>query len=233
MGFGLMFIGYFFAYLISLVIVPKILGYLIMVWATVKLSAFDLKFKRCLPALGGLVIVSGYGLLKDIFKYLSIESSLFGGVIPNVISLVEEALVLIFHALLMLAIANIAKDIGLEKIRFRAMRNLLIIAVAEAAYTVMTFLPKNETTQSIFLGAVILRFIWIALDLILLVSCYRMICEEGDEDMPDKEINIPIIKQMESTMRKRDKNAFDSGISLANKRMDKIERKRRKKEGKK
>ena len=42
MGFGLMFVGYFFTYLISLVWVPKILGYAVMTWAVSKLSAFDI-----------------------------------------------------------------------------------------------------------------------------------------------------------------------------------------------
>ena len=62
MGFGLMFVGYFFTYIISLVLVPKILGYVIMTWATVKLSEFDIKFKRCLPVLGGLLLISAFSL---------------------------------------------------------------------------------------------------------------------------------------------------------------------------
>ena len=105
---------------------------------------------------------------------------------------------------------------------------MLVIFIAEIAYTVMIFLPKNETVQAIFLGVVILRFIWIFLDLILLASCYRQICEEGDESMPDKEINLPVIKQMESIMRRRDKNAFDSGIKWTeNRRAKKEKRKKR------
>ena len=228
MGFGLMFVGYFFAYLISLVFVPKILGYAIMVWATVKLSAFDLKFKKCLPVLGGLILVSAYSLAGDIFRYLSMDVALFNGVVPNVIAVIEEVLVLAFHAFLMLAIASIAKDTGLEKIRFTAIRNLLIIGIAEVAYTIMIFLPKNESIQAVFFGVILLRFIWIFFDLFLLVSCYRMICEEGDENMPEKEINVPIIKQMESTLRRRDKNAFDSGIKWTeNRRMKKEKRKKR------
>ena len=221
MGFGLMFVGYFFTYLISLVFVPKILGYVIMTWAAVKLSAFDIKFKRCLPVLLVLILVSTYSLTGDILRYLNVEMPLFVGLVPNIISIIEELLILVFHVYLMLAIASIAKDIGLEKIRFSAIRNLLIIFVAEAAYTIMTFLPKNDAIQAIFLGAVILRFIWIFLDLVLLASCYRQICEEGDESMPEKEINIPIIKQMEESMRRRDKNAFDLGLKWTEKRKTK------------
>ena len=231
MGFGLMFVGYFFTYLISLALVPKILGYAIMTWATVKLSAFDIKFKKCLPVLGGLILVSTYILAGDILKYLSLDLAVFDGMFLTVVSLAEEALVVAFHVFLMLAVADIAKNTGLEKIRFKAMRNLLVICVAELAYTVFSFLPTNETLQTIFSIVVILRFVWIFLDLVLLASCYRLICEAGDEEMPEKEIKIPVIKQMEEIMRRRDKNAFDSGKNWAKKRLGKKE-KRKKREQK-
>ena len=227
MGFGLMFVGYFFTYLISLVIVPKILGYVIMTWATIKLSAFDVKFKKCLPILGGLIVVSAYILAGDILKYFSIDNALFNGIFLTVVSLTEEALVVAFHAFLMLAITNIAKDTGLEKIRLRAMRNLLIFCVAEFAYTGFSFLPNNEMLGAVFSIIVILRFIWIFLNLILLASCYRLICEAGDESMPDKEVNIPIIKQMEEIMRRRDKNAFDAGKNWSEKRQSKKEKRKK------
>ena len=228
MGFGLMFVGYFFTYLISLVFVPRILGYAIMLWATVKLSAFDIKFKRCLPVLGGLFLISAYVLSGDIVKHFNLEASLFNDTVLNIVSTAEELLVILFHVFLMLAIGSIAKDTGLDKIRFRAMRNLLLIMIAELTYTVIIFLPKNKVVQTVFAITVILRFIWIFLDLILLASCYRLICEEGDESMPEKEINVPIIKQMESVMRRRDKNAFDSGKRWSEKRQNKKEKRKKK-----
>ena len=89
----------------------------------------------------------------------------------------------------------------------------------------MLVLPKSETTQVVFWVAIGLRLMWIVLNLVLLVSCYRMICDESDVDMPDREINIPIIKQMEKIMRKRDKNAFDSGIKWSEKRKNKKDKK--------
>lgn len=228
MGFGLMFVGYFFTYIISLVLVPKILGYVLMMCATVKLSAFDIKFKRCIPMLGGLFLISAYTLLSDIFGWLNIGASLFNNTVLNVVSVAEEALVVAFHIFLMFAIGSIAIDTGLEKIRFRAMRNLLLICVAEVLYVVVALLPVSDIIQAATFVVVMLRFIWIVLDLILLASCYRMICEAGDEDMPEKDVNIPVIKQMETIMRKRDKNAFDSGKKWTEKRREKKEKRKKK-----
>ena len=228
MGFGLMFVGYFFTYIISLVLVPKILGYVLMMCATVKLSAFDIKFKRCIPVLGGLFLISSYTLLGDILGWLNIGSSLFNNSVLNVVSVAEEVLVVAFHIFLMFAIGSIAIDTGLEKIRFRAIRNLLLICVAEVLYVVVALLPVSDIFQAATFVVVMLRFIWIVLDLILLASCYRMICEAGDEDMPEKDVSIPVIKQMETIMRKRDKNAFDSGKKWTEKRREKKEKRQKK-----
>ena len=230
MGFGLMFVGYFFAYLISLVFVPEIVGYAIMIWAAVKLSSFDLKFKRCLPVLGGLCLVSAYSFAGDVLAYFKIGTPFFNNTALSVASAAQEALVLAFNILLLIAVGSIAKDTGIDKIRFRAMRNLLLVVLSQVSYMIVIFLPQggeNEIIKTVFAVTLMLRFIWIFLNLMLLASCYRMICEEGDEGMPEKEINIPVIKQMESVMRRRDKNAFDSGKNWAEKRQSKKEKRKK------
>ena len=79
-----------------------------------------------------------------------------------------------------------------------------------------------------FWVAIALRLIWIVLDLVLFASCYRLICDESDVDMPDREVNIPAFKQMENVMRRRDKNAFDSGRMLSEKRFSKKQNKKKK-----
>ena len=225
MGFGLMFVGYFFVYVMSYVFIPKLLGYLIMLVASVKLSAYELKFKPCVPILGFMSVISAYALTENILDHFGVVPPMFGEGILNVVSTAEEILTIAFHAFLMLAINSIARSTGLDKLCFRAMRNLLLIGIAEMTYLIVLLLPKNNFVQYVFFAAVILRFIWIVLDLLLLVSCYRMICEEGDESMPDKEIKIPIIKQMEAIMRRRDKNAFDSALKWSEKIKNKKENK--------
>jgi hypothetical protein len=199
-----------------------------MLAGVVKLSEYELRFKRCIPTLGAMCLSSGYMLLRDIFEYFSIESSLFGEGVLNVVSTVDEAITVLFHVLVLIAITAIAKSTGIDKICFKAMRNLLIVGVAEVTYFVVLAFPNSEIRQIIFWIALCLRLIWIVLDLMLLASCYRMICDESDADMPDKEINIPVIKQMEDIMRRRDKNAFDSGKLWSAKRRAKKESKNKK-----
>ena len=230
MGFGLLFVGYFVSYVMSYVFIPKLLGCLIMLAGIVKLSEYELEFKKCVPALGAMSIASAYMLARSIFEYFGIESAAFGELAVNIVSVAEELLGFVFHIFLLRAINKIAKDTGLDKLCFRAMRNLIVVAVAQVAYVSLSLVPKSAegVTQVLFWVALGLRLIWIVLDLSLLVSCYRMICDESDADMPDREVSIPVIRQMENVMRKRDKNAFDSGKLLNEKRWAKKQSKKKK-----
>ena len=226
MGFGLLFIGYFFVYVISIVpFIPKLVGYFIMLVATLKLSDYEVRFKRCIPVLGALGLVSAFLFAKDIFELANIQAYVFNDTITNIISVAEEVLTLLMNALLLISVKAIAESTELDKLSFRSTRNLFVIFIAEAVYLVALFLPDGDAKKTIFMIALGLRVIWIILNLVLIVSCYRMICEEGDEDMPEKEMNIPILKQMEATLNKRNQNAFDAGRNLYNKRKSKKEKK--------
>ena len=230
MGFGLLFIGYFVAYVMSYVFIPKLLGCLIMMAGIIKLSEYELGFKKCIPTLGVMSVASAYMLARSAFEYFAIDSAIFNELAVNVVSVGEELVGCLFHVFLLLAVSKIAKDTDLDSVSFRAVRNLIVVFAAEAAYLLVAFLPKSSetVTEVLFWIALALKFIWIVLDLVLLASCYRLICDESDVDMPDREVNVPVIKQMENIMRRRDKNAFDSGRMLSEKRFSKKENKKKK-----
>ena len=153
---------------------------------------------------------------------------MFNEVVLNIVSTVDEAIAVVFHIFVLIAITAIAKSTGLEKICFKAMRNLLIVCAAEVVYFAALIIPgESSLKQIVFWIALCLRLMWIVLDLMLFASCYRFICDESDADMPDKDINIPLIKQMEDIMRRRDKNAFDSGRNFSEKRRAKKESKKK------
>lgn len=230
MGFGLLFIGYFVAYVMSYVFIPKLFGCLVMLVGVIKLSEYELGFKKCIPILGVMSAASTYMLVRNVFEYFKIDSAIFNELAVNIVSVGEELVGFLFHIFLLIAISKIAKDTGLENVSFRAMRNLIVVAAAEVAYLLMSFLPKDSSvvTEVLFWVALALRLIWVVLNLVLLASCYRLICDESDVDMPDREINVPVFKQMENVMRRRDKNAFDSGRMLSEKRFSKKQNKKKK-----
>ena len=230
MGFGLLFVGYFMAYVMSLVIIPGIIGYLLMTWANVKLSQYDLYFKRCIPILGFLCLVSTYSLIGDIFSYMSIESAFFSDGARAVVQTVEKVLSFTYQVSLMLAVRHIAIDTELPNLAYKAFRNLSVGALSMVVYLIAWFLPNNDFVKILTMSAFILEIVWIVLTLVLIASCYRLICDESDLDMPVRDVNIPIIGKMEEIMRKRDQNAYNAAKDMAEKRRRKKEARRNKKQ---
>lgn len=226
MGFGLMLIGYLAAYVMSYAFVPKIIGYALMIWGTCKLMEYDLKFKRCLWPLLSAGVLSVYDLAEDICKSAGVESAIFSKGIVNAVNYADLLLSVCFIVFLMIAITSIANATELPKLSFRAMRNILILLLGEVLYVVALCLPAGQVANGIAYFALIVRALRIVLDLMLLFACLRMICQEGDQDMPERESNIPIIRKMEAVLSKRDKDAFDSGIKYSNVRRAKKERKK-------
>lgn len=230
MGFGLLLIGYLAANVMSYSFVPKIVGYALMMWGCVKLSDYDVKFRRCLIAAALAVIPTVYLDANKICKLLNISTDLFSKGLVNSIGLVETVLSLGFGVMLMIAIISIAKSTELDKLAFRAARNIVIMTLGEVIYIVALCLPEGNVRNVMGNCAFIIRALFVLLNLLLIFACYRMICNEGDEDMPAKEVNIPIIRKMEEVLNKRDKDAFESAKNISEKHHEK---KRRKKERRK
>ena len=85
MGFGLLFVGYFISYVMSYVFIPKLLGCLIMLAGVIKLSEYELKFKKCVPALCAMSVASAYMLVRSALESFSIESVIFNELAVNIV----------------------------------------------------------------------------------------------------------------------------------------------------
>lgn len=218
MGFGLLFIGYVFANVMSVTFVPKIIGYAIMLWGIIRLSDYEVEFKKCNLPLILAGTASIYPYLSDLFtKYLKIDVGIFPTSVVRGVSILEILLSVWFLTFLMLAVSSLAIQVDLKKISFRALRNIVVLLIGELLYVAAFCIPAGQVANVMAYIALFVRILRVILDVSLLFSCYRLICQEGDEDMPQKEIRIPIIKQMEEIMNKRDKNAFDSGKDFSEK----------------
>ena len=130
--------------------------------------------------------------------------------------------------MLMTAIISIAKATELDKLAFRAARNIVIMTLGELVYVIAFFLPESGVRNGMAYCALIIRALHILLDLMLIFACYRMICNEGDEDMPVKEVKIPVLRKMEEVLNKRDKDAFESARNISERRAEKKNKRKNK-----
>ena len=209
--------------------VPKFIGYAIMMWGCLKLSDYEKKFSRCLYIALPAVVLSVYFDAKKICDLFGISTNLFSSGAVTVVTVAETALSCGFCVLLMLAIISIAKETEVNKLAFKAARNMVILILGELVYAVSICLPKGNVAIGMAYVALALRILRVVLDLMLIFACYRMICQEGDEDMPAKEIKNPVFRKMEEVLNKRDTNAFESAQGLKRKKPPKKQNNKSKK----
>lgn len=221
MGFGLTFIGYFIAYVVSMVFpFAKIVGYAFMIWGCIKLSEYNTRFRHCLLPLGFLGLAGLYSLVGYAYEAFGLTSVLFAAKTLSIVSNLIEALDVSFHACLLIAVCSIAKETELPKMAYKAMRNLLVVIVAELAYFVALFIPAGKVASIASYIVVLLRILWVALNTVLLANCYKMICPEGEEDMPVKESSITIIRKMDEVINKREDEAKQAAENLVRRRRE-------------
>lgn len=200
MGFGLLFIGYFF--MLSLPVggidlLPDFIGCLIMLAGLKTLvshcpgnrgfqyAGFTLYPLTVLSiAILGCQLAASSGMLSD-----SLRAYLY---VP--LTVVYTIAVGVFHALLFSGIYVLSREVGLPKLSNRARRMLVLTAL----YYICELLAALGITNLIADGAqspdVVLSYInlviyvmgslWLILSWALILTCYMRICLEGDEDMP-------------------------------------------------
>ena len=229
MGFGLLFLGYFIAYFMSLALPLKIVGCLLMIWAVMKLSEYNQRFRLCLAPLGILCVFSVYAIICFVSKSLQLQSVICSDSVYKVVSNLGEVVDIAYHTCLLTAVCAIAKETELPKIAFCSMRNLLIVCVGGVLYYVNLFIPVGDIIKPIGFISAVIRLLWIVLNCILIANCYRLICPEGDEDMPVKESKIGIIRKMDAVINKREENAMQAGRDLSEKRVERKKRRKNKK----
>ncbi len=224
MGFGILFLGYFITYIMALNTFGaffRFAGYLVMAYAAKKLSEYNSAFIWSIYASSLLAIMSVLRIITDFTQIIPI------GII-DILVYVEAAVVLVYHVVLLLAIRAIAKETETEKIQGNSIRNLFFIALYYLLY-VLSMLPtpfKESYQKNMGLPILLLNFAWIILDLVLILSCYSSICDEGDVDMERKPSKFAFVNKLRAELDAKQARARESALKY---KAEKAERKRKKK----
>ncbi len=207
MGFGLLFIGYFFMIFFpidSVGILPNlaVIGCPFMLFGLKRLTHFcpDCKgFTVAKYALIPLSVLSTAIIALDIAKAdteLSLNMTLY---FTEPLSIASELALCIYSIFLFLGIYRLAHDVELPKLAAAAVRRITVLGIygiTSTFYGVCSIIlsassvEANAFTAAVFyigLVALLLEYLCIFLNLALLFSAYAKICLEGDEDMPYRE----------------------------------------------
>ena len=240
MGFGLIFIGYLLTFLLSLAggygCYPALIGCLVLLYAQTKLTEYEESFKYSFFATVPMLICAVFSASASLAELMgtTLPGFLGSDVTETVVRYADTAFKLVFHTLLLLAIAGIAKNTGLDKIKRASYRNLAVYGVYFALASVAAMLPVGlEIAPYLFIAQFALYLICVALNASTLFSCYMYICDEGDQDMKAKPSRFESVNRWREEFDRREEKARRASLEYRAERMAKQEEKLKKKNEKK
>lgn len=166
---------------------PLVLAYALILIALTKLGKYIKKIRYAAFCSMGLLAISVAKLAYQVGSLVT-EAS---GVIINVITVTEMVLTLPFYFFMLIGFAELAEQVELPRLSDKCKRNFGVVCLF-FAFTVFFILYNynvipyiNGVTKGAALAIQqVLGYIMRFMNLFLIASCYRLICLEGDEDMP-------------------------------------------------
>lgn len=212
MGFGILFIGYFMAMLMSINAIGsviRLLGYALVLVATRKLSKYHRAFDAVSLATALMMAVSLLLVVYDassfLYEQVIVDTQLLPPVFRTVVGYIEMALTFVFSAVLLWAIRLIAIQTDVHKIAVSAVRNFVFICVYYVLSLIglLPFAFAQKYAAIVGAPVLILYFVWIILNLVLIYSCYARICDEDDVDMEQKPSRFEFVNNMRRESERR------------------------------
>ncbi len=234
MGFGLLFIGYFVATLMSINTVGpfiRVIGYGIICVAAAKLNNYNRYFRLVQIASVIMILVSlllSASTVTDfLYNELLISKNIFGSLYKTVIGHIEAVLSFFFGSVMLYAIRSIALETEDTKVAINSIRNFVFMCLYMALY-VVTCLPFAYTNY-FGVPTLLAQFTCIILNLILLFMCYTRICDESDVDMKRKPSRFAFVNKMRAELDKREQQAIESQARYNEEKRQKKEARRKNK----
>ena len=194
MGFGLLLIGYFIAYVIPVVeqlALAMPLGYVVVLTALTLLAPYAKGFLLTRNVTFAALPVSLYYAVTGTASWgtFTLPAWLTGPALSTAAEWYYFLFVLAFHVCLLRTLATFTGEMGLPALQAAAWRNLLIVVIYLALFLLLSLLlPLFSDYGGLFvLPLTLLRLVFVFLDIYLFFRCYRLILPEGsDAVMPDK-----------------------------------------------
>lgn len=212
MGFGLLFIGYFIAFLTSVNnygFAFRIVGYAIMFSAIGKLSEYKHKLSRTTIPLFLLAVCALFDAGKTLAELLTIKMALFSETNALWVSLASVLLSVAFQTLLLLGIREIGKDAEADGIPTRAVWCTVIVwivGILEVALSALGTVPaigESNGFRILTLLAALARILYPVAILAFLFSCYAKICAPEDTDMAPRPSRFAFVNRLREEREKK------------------------------
>ena len=207
MGFGLLFFGYFAAFLMSFNSFGSIfalIGYYVMFIALQKLSEYTHSITYCIPSLIALFFCAVTDATNLIFKSLDLAQPFSGTVISYAISLLSLTSSLIFHIFLLTAISELGRDTELPEVIALTKTNIAAVSAYFILNVVVFILNLFKLNFPLLIVVtLLLRIAYPVFVLALIYKCFSKICAPDDVDMPIKPSRFKFINDIRERQQKK------------------------------
>ena len=212
MGFGLLFIGYFIAFLMSVNnygFAFQIVGYAIMFSAIGKLSEYKHKLSTTTVPLFLLSLCALYDAGNLLASLTNLRLALFSEDNRFWISILAVVISTVFQVLLLSGIREIGRDAGAEGIPGRAVWSILVVCLVgvwKLALSLMSTLPDIDASKAfrlLTLGAALVSLLYPVVILAFLYSCYAKICAPDDIEMEARPSRFAFVNRWREEREKR------------------------------
>ncbi len=212
MGWGILFIGYFLAFFVSVPPLPLI-GLALVAWALHSLADYRPGFMNAawwLIPLGVPALFETFVLVTKVLPFLGVAMPEMAWInaVSIAVSLVRYALILAFHIVFLRHVRGFAGELELPSIAKRADWGIWLVSVQCTCLMVAMGLELVGWQLPLFsMIAYLLQFVWAIFNAINIFTCYMYICPEGDEDMERKPSRFGFVNDIRAKMEERDARA--------------------------
>lgn len=205
MGFGLLLVGYFVTFFMSLTLYGwafRFVGYTVMAYACIKLREYFPKFAYTFWCAVALWVTGAIETLCGVTALLGSEAEWITSVTLYV-NYAITVLVYLFHLFMLTSIRDAAEEVDLDDKKVSAVTNMIIVTVG--------FIARGLALAKVIpLGlSMLAQLVWTVMNIILLFGCYMRICPAGDEQMPLKKSRIELVNKFNESLEKREQEAID------------------------
>lgn len=237
MGFGLLLCGYFTITLASVGMGDyRFLAYLLGGWlcvsATAKLKAYNPRF---LLPLGVSVAYMALGIYDG---FVMLDTTFLWGLMPinhvldTVIDVLKLVINLALHGTMLWSIIELTHSLGMDKLRTRAIRNLISMVIYFIGEIVVLTVPAAATLENQAIPRLLLLYLLVCylLNSWLLFSCYQNICPAGEEyGKPSKPSRFAFINKLNDKFDEKAARAMREQMAYQAEKQAKRQSKKKKK----
>jgi len=218
MGFGLLLIGYIFAFVAAVGLGPYIfagmmIGGFFMYLGLSELKKYDPVFIYALIFSILMILCSVFRFAMWIDDFIGLGLNLNTVTMTNVFSWVKFAIYIGFDFTVLYGIADLSRRVDFPDTRSKAYRNMVIVGFFYIfqAVMLMPFVKGLTSIDFNFLMTLLTVFqvIYAIINVCLMFKCYAMICPEGQEDMPLKKSRFEFVNRIREKRSAKEDQAVE------------------------